>query len=247
MKYFFAELYRSFRKKSFLLFMLGAALFLMLALFIVNVNGTTELPYLLLGGFLIQFSVIVVGVVVLALIYTDDFKAKSLPTIIAGGKSRSSVILTKIAVGAVVVLVVYLFFSGIFLGMTRLMGLSFSQESLRIFLFDTLGAMVSVIGYFVFSSIVAYASFSSGLTITTFLLLSTGVVFNIAVLVASSSFVKNTFGDITPYFFTNAVKQISQMGMMEIINWKPLTLVGGYLVLGTGINTFLFSRKELTF
>ena len=175
LNYLKAEFYRIFTKKGFYLFfgvLLG--LYLLLA-FITSGNiGGTALESQVQN--LSLFVTLIGGGYLFSVVYNDDLSAKSLPAVIGFGNNRSTVIIVKTLLAALLNLLMYGGFLLVIHLTFMVLGLSFGwAESFRV---ASLGAaaVLSLIGYNVLAGVVAYGTQKATLSIVAFVLLTTGVI-----------------------------------------------------------------------
>ena len=249
MKYILAEGYRILRKKSYWIFMAVAAVIVCGAVYVVSGSSNgLGFAYMLMGNTFIEFACILLGTLIFALVYTDDFKARALPAIVAGGKNRIILVTSKTLIALGITLISYILLGGIYFAMGSITGLGLGEKEIQTLVTKALGTIWLMTGYYAMTSIIAYGSQSTGLSIAGYLLLSTGVVGGVVSLLSKTRMVRDLLGDISPYIFKNIITMsLIENWNMGIFAPQPTFIALLYIAVSMGIGALIFNRKELSF
>lgn len=215
----------------------------------IAVSGQIEkgLMYLMMGNMLTQIAMIVVSAFVFSLIYLDDFKGKTLATTIAGGQSRTGVIVVKQGTSWLISLLLYVLFGGLFFILAHVLGAGFTGGISKALLLSAVESYVKAIGYQVLAAVLVYWTQNAGVSLTILLLLASGFIHSMLGILLSLSQVKDLVGDLSPYLFTNAVTTLFSGWQAGDFDVKAFITLISYVTLPAVLTSALFSKKELSF
>ncbi|WP_100065509.1 hypothetical protein [Miniphocaeibacter massiliensis] len=129
--YLKAEIYRIFKKRSFYILMILAAVSYIAINFIMNNDGYNAETLMMTTGVLVQLGTIILGIFIFTTVYNDDFNSKSMQAIIGYGIKRNKLVIFKIITTAIMSVIVFTLLSIIFFVNLKLLNMSLSSDNLR--------------------------------------------------------------------------------------------------------------------
>lgn len=187
----------------------------------------------------------IVGLLAMLFVFSDDFKAKTAQIAIGVGISRPCIILSKLAEAAILLIGNVIVFTviGLVINVTQGAVMTGAQVG-ELVAFLTMNILVSNMAYLALTSILLFTTQSMVISILAFLALSfhavSGVLGAITYIPALSSI------EVSQYTLTHFLGQANEM-IGGAFNVKAVLAIIAYMVLGVGIATALYSKKELEF
>lgn len=241
-----ADLRRILRKKSFYIALAVAAVLSVLLVLWDRThlwNGFAfavhEKNYLLNG------STVILGIAVFSVVYTDEFRAKSMQAAIGRGVTRGRIIAAKIADVIALTAIIYGCFSVFLLLLSLAAGAHMTAADLKILLLTVLMGAYTVICCAPLAAVILYITDNSALAVFIMLLLTT-------VIPTLSSFLDTRVlfhnAHITHYMIQGFANRAFS-DMMLGGNGAATLLLGAVIYLGLALllSVLAFRRKELDF
>lgn len=242
-----ADFYRIFHKKTMYAYVGFCALAFMGLVILLNGNGMTGNTYVAFASIVTNFMGLFIGTFIVALVYNDDLKSKSLQSAIGFGMKRPAIIVTKFVVAIIMLIIISLGFSALVALVPVVFGYTLEATAPKLLSGHILVEVIKIIAFIGLVSIAAFAIQKPTFVTTIFILLATGTFSNLLGLILGQGFIVKIFGDLMQYtptvMGTTFVTDLIAGGLR-------LELIAGivaYAVIGAVISAILFKNKELEF
>lgn len=237
MSYIIADLYRFFRKKSFLFLLV---LFTVGYTFFFNLFKNDPNDVMLLSNILISMSSVLIGIALFVMVYTDDIGAHSTQIAIGYGIPRYQIVLSKL----VEMLIIYLIVLAYAFGLASLLNVALNVQADLTQLFDLIP--IVILELMINTAIAGIFSFvlqKSSIAIVVFVVLSGRLLDSLLGLVLELKWIANILPNAVAYLPTSLLNDMSTSGI-QFNNAGILILYGA---LALAITIALFNRTELEF
>lgn len=242
-----ADLYRIFNKKTMYVYVGFCAVAFVGLMLLMNANGMDAKSYPTFVSVITNFMGLFVGTFVVALVYNDDLKSKSLQSAIGFGMKRSTLVFTKFGLALIMFAIMVLGYSALVAIMPQVMGYTLEAQTVTIIAGNIMIEVVKIIAYIGLVSVVAFAIQKPTFVTTIFILLATGTFGSLLGLILGQGFMIKIFGNLMQYTPT-VMGNTYMINLSE--NVQRFDAIGAiliYALVGLVVSAILFKNKELEF
>jgi ABC-type transport system involved in multi-copper enzyme maturation permease subunit len=239
---FRGEAYRILHKRKMYLY-LGAVLLGYAALIFMRSGNFTANSVATDTDQLFQFLPPLLGGYFFTSLYTDDFVAKNLITLVGYGTSRTRIILTKFLLMTICTTIAFAVLTALHFGLYAAFGFAATGPAISYVLAFALKNLLLTIGFALVATVVAYATQKSTFAVVAYFMLAFNVVSTL-IRVAASYMHLNIADRLLSGTTTNIVVQMLTPGGniaapgLELLAYLGLAIVASIIV---------FKRRELEF
>jgi ABC-type transport system involved in multi-copper enzyme maturation permease subunit len=232
--YIKAEFYRIFSKKSMYIYF-ASLLGLYIAYIFISSNGLTEDSILGKANYVFLFLSLFGSGYLFATIYNDDLNAKSLPSFIGFGMKRSTIVISKIIINAIMTILMFAVAFVIFCLIFYIIGLKIDGDTLTSILNLIFGYLLKLFAYTSIASVIVYGTQKATMSMVTFILLITMFIDQMLIALLNDTLEK---------IFTIALIVENLMfdaSILLVLNYLI------YVIVFITLSIFAFCKKDLEF
>lgn len=247
LNYIFADLRRIVRRipRAIAVTVIIAILAAVLVIYKSTSDQFTSVAFVLGVKQYLGFLPVLIGLVEMMSVFTEDFRAKTMQVAIGIGIPRYQIVLSKIIEAMALVLCDLLVIAALTLIMAPVLSVSLNASQMLELSGSLLGIWLGVTAYISLTGILIFFTQGTGIATILYIALASGVINMIFGLIFSIEAIAGL--QLQRITLTTMIKQFDANAALGIFNFSTFFGILIYILAGVGITVAVFQKRELEF